>query len=789
MATKSSIIIFYLRLSRNTHEWLRAASWVTLGVVNVAGIFLTFFNVFQCIPVSRVFAPVGKCIPLIELYLASAPVNILTDIAVLVLPIPVLTGIQLPRKQKTILVATFGLGLYVIATDIIRIFYLQESSSGYWDVEDNSTSPLLGNEVNFAWYASLSFLWSAVEVNVGMVCACVPTLKPLIGKIWPTLIDNKRWSSCFWASTISGSSTTAASYLPTREPNRQMQNLSPITPPRPVMTTNTSTLFSSRGQYSSFATETIRSLPPTTGEGGEAEIEMLDFVTSPGMDPEIIPRASMAASRTQADVYFGFLSIKRPRSMLRINTMDSIKYCMLAATLLLLSGFAHGLWNNLNNQISKVSKKSMARTLALYSVYYGAYFFGPTTVGQLILRKLTFKATFIIGLCIYGTGTFMYWPSAVLLSFPGFLVSGFFVGFGLSIVELGTDTFLTLCGPAYYGDTRLLIGQGIESGGQVIGMVVASKGLFQSVDTGPSLLHIQWIYLGISLFSILVALVFYYLPLPEATDDELEQARQPGLLPMNHTIAAPPEPLFSVLGIQVTSVTLVLGYWAHFIAAGVLLGMSVWFTTTLQSVPESPSSLRYFNFHIASDASSSFGRFVFGGLCFFIPPPILLLMSFVGAIIFQILIFSLTNLQENSLAGLMIITHFFVAPLWPLIFSITLRGMGRRTKMAAALLTSAQGGAAIVPWMMYAIITGGDKSAKFSYCLAFALLALGTIFPIYLLVLPSARQQVDRGDKKQADELFEHREWPRSTWDPGSQAFRSQGSPVRQRTPDERSAS
>src|SRR6266498_3627616 len=108
MATKSSIIIFYLRLSRNTHELLRVASWVTLGVINVAGLALTLFNVFQYVPVSQVFDPAGKCIPLIELYLASVPVNVITDLAVLVLPIPVLTGIQLPRKQKTILIATFG---------------------------------------------------------------------------------------------------------------------------------------------------------------------------------------------------------------------------------------------------------------------------------------------------------------------------------------------------------------------------------------------------------------------------------------------------------------------------------------------------------------------------------------------------------------------------------------------------------------------------------------------------------------------------------------------------------
>ncbi|PBP15302.1 MFS general substrate transporter [Diplocarpon rosae] len=35
MATKTSILIFYLRISRNTQNMLRIASYVTLAIVNV----------------------------------------------------------------------------------------------------------------------------------------------------------------------------------------------------------------------------------------------------------------------------------------------------------------------------------------------------------------------------------------------------------------------------------------------------------------------------------------------------------------------------------------------------------------------------------------------------------------------------------------------------------------------------------------------------------------------------------------------------------------------------------
>ena len=31
--------------------------------------------------------------------------------------------------------------------------------------------------------------WNVVEVNVAIVCACLMTLKPLVSKLWPQLLD------------------------------------------------------------------------------------------------------------------------------------------------------------------------------------------------------------------------------------------------------------------------------------------------------------------------------------------------------------------------------------------------------------------------------------------------------------------------------------------------------------------------------------------------------------------------------------------------------------------------
>jgi fucose permease len=776
MATKSSILILYLRLSRNAHKLLRVASWVTFAVVNIAGLVLTFFNVFQCIPVSQVFAPVGKCIPLITLYLASVPVNVITDLAVLILPIPVLTAMQLPRKQKMILIATFGLGVYVIATDVIRIYYLQQSSG----ISNTQTSPLLGDEVDFSWHASISFMWSVVEVNLGIVCACVPTLKPLISRILPALIDNSRGSSCF--GSLYKSSNPATTGLSSPAPPDVAGIPSPISPLPPALITNTDSLLVSRERFSSNATdwtfpaqsvtgegtpESETGLPNTRGPTPNVGLGLQNALASPIAESDRTNRASTALGRTEAEVYFGFIHLRAPRSMLRASLTDSIKYCTIISVLFFITGFSHGLWNNLNNQVSKITSNSAARTLGLYTAYFGAYLFGPATVGQYCLKRASFKATFITGLSIYGTGVFIYWPAEVLLSYEGFLIANFLVGFGISIVETAANPFFILCGPVYYGEIRLLLGQSVEAVGKLVGMVIAEKGLWHDVSDGPSLLSIQWLYLAIALLNVVLALILYYLPLPEARDEDLQLLTQPGLPQLNQAVSAMTQPdrRFRKPKWRVISVTLGLAFFAQFLYSGVQESNALF----MNQVLDTPKlSVTAFNYGIIANASTAGGRLVFAATCVFLPPRLVLLISFLGALLFSTLIYSITNVDPDTLGALTIALYFFEGPIWPLVFATGMKRMGRGTKTAAAVLTSAASGAAFLPWFPFLIIHHDGRSAQYAYCLLIAFVGLGTLYPIYLSLFAAAREQVDRGEKPRPREAVGSRGSNRSPGDTGS---------------------
>jgi hypothetical protein len=191
-ATKVSILMLYYRMSQ-ARPFFRYSTLVVGAVVVLNGIVLTFLNLFQCRPVAAAFNDenfdTAKCIDILSLFLCSAPVNVITDIAILVLPLPMVTAMRLDIRQRVALIATFLTGMFVTVIDVVRIAYLQEALIQEGIQMTNKPSGgvgrITGSIPDFAWHASYSLMWSAIEVNVGLTCACALVIRPLLVRIVP----------------------------------------------------------------------------------------------------------------------------------------------------------------------------------------------------------------------------------------------------------------------------------------------------------------------------------------------------------------------------------------------------------------------------------------------------------------------------------------------------------------------------------------------------------------------------------------------------------------------------
>ncbi|MCJ1431924.1 hypothetical protein MMC27_001280 [Xylographa pallens] len=705
MATKTSILMFYLTLSRNQQifRWMTLANLI---VVNVAGLALTLLNIFQCSPVGAAFkeaaSPNAICIDVVTIYLSSAPVNIITDLAILFLPMPILTAMRLPRRQHIILILTFSFGAFATAVDVVRISYLQSAFEiRLQEVgRQDATTSRISEQDDFSWYASLSFMWSAIEVHTGIICACVPALKPLAARIIPSILRD----------TSDPNDTSQLDYDQSSPPQLKTSpniagQLSPNSPLGPL---------------------------PRALQGNEEDMDMMDFLTTPETlrsTKNLQTRVTNTPSRseTPSTAYLDFYNMKEKKPMTKLSNKESLVPLALVTILFFMWGFAYGLLDVLNSQFQVVAGTTSGQGLGLHAAYYGAYFVGPLTVGRFVFLRWGFRATFITGLCIYGAGTLVFWPSGVLTSFPAFLVSNFLVGFGVSILEVAANPFVALCGPSEYAETRLNLSQGVQAVGTVVAPLLAQKVLFKNVLNAPSLVDVQWAYLGIALFDVILAVAFYYMPIPEASDEDFEEMA-------GNRQSINTRKLFNV---PVVYITLGLGVFSMWCYVGVQEAVAGDFESYIDAV--SPKSvIGPFNYSVVGHTVFAIGRFLCALVEVFFKPSHILLFLSIGMIVTSALAMSLVGPPGIAM---IVLCQFFESGIFPLLFAISLRGLGSYTKTGSIYLTAAISGGAILPVIMYPVTNA--LGLQYSFCVIVAASVIGTIYPIYLIFIPAAREQVN----------------------------------------------
>ncbi|KAJ5772747.1 hypothetical protein N7457_007643 [Penicillium paradoxum] len=160
--TKASILLMYSRIFP-TREIKIAC--IVLGSLSVAwAIAIILVSIFQCTPIARAWdvSIPGHCIDLKGSFIGNAVPNVVTDILMLCLPVRVVWRLHASLTHRLSVIAIFMLGSFVIFTSVYRFSTLFDF-----------------NVADIAWTLGKSCTWCVVEVSTGIICACMPTLRPL----------------------------------------------------------------------------------------------------------------------------------------------------------------------------------------------------------------------------------------------------------------------------------------------------------------------------------------------------------------------------------------------------------------------------------------------------------------------------------------------------------------------------------------------------------------------------------------------------------------------------------
>jgi hypothetical protein len=131
--------------------------------------------VFSCIPVQAAWdiTIVGaKCIPTRSIYLGGSVPNVILDLVLVIMPLPHVWRLHAPVAQRIVLAGMFALGFFIAVVSLVRlIIFLNIPISTQGDATYNFREIIV---------------WSIVEINIGLTCACLPSLKPALTMIGVT---------------------------------------------------------------------------------------------------------------------------------------------------------------------------------------------------------------------------------------------------------------------------------------------------------------------------------------------------------------------------------------------------------------------------------------------------------------------------------------------------------------------------------------------------------------------------------------------------------------------------
>ncbi|KAK3684062.1 hypothetical protein B0T22DRAFT_269315 [Podospora appendiculata] len=175
--TKISVLLQFRRIFSVIH--MERATRYGLYFLLAWGVTLAFLLPMVCLPVAAFWDPrvSGRCLDSATIWYVMAVVNVVTDFTLVTMPMPLVGALQLPPRQKILLVFMFGIGSIPCAISFYRIKTLRAAAVSQDPNWDN---------VNAA-------IFSFLELSVGVIAACLPTMRPLLVAYMPqTFLASRR---------------------------------------------------------------------------------------------------------------------------------------------------------------------------------------------------------------------------------------------------------------------------------------------------------------------------------------------------------------------------------------------------------------------------------------------------------------------------------------------------------------------------------------------------------------------------------------------------------------------
>jgi FHS family L-fucose permease-like MFS transporter len=398
--------------------------------------------------------------------------------------------------------------------------------------------------------------------------------------------------------------------------------------------------------------------------------------------------------------YIHLFTKPTPRFMISKPAFTENKYVVtliFVTSLFMLWGIAITMGDVLNKHFQNVLDVSKSQSGLVQFSIFGAYFLMGIPAG-LFMQRFGYKNGVLFGLLLYAAGAFLFIPAANAESFTFFRIALFILACGLATLETVAHPFVASLGDQRTSDQRINFAQAFNGLGAVLGPLLGGYFILRaSPQSGDSLDSVKLLYIVIGLIITFIAIAFAFVKVPALSDPHVSDSSEGSAPVKDKTLFQHRHFVWAVIA-QFFNVAAQGGTWAYFINYSVELNDGL----------TDEKAAYFFSFSMVMMMA---GRFISTFLMRFIPANRLLAIYAAINIVLCVIIAQRWGVVSFSS---LIMLNFFLSIMFPTIFALGLKDLGRHTQRGSSFIVMGVVGGAVFPPLMGLI---ANKDVAMAYYL------------------------------------------------------------------------
>lgn len=339
----------------------------------------------------------------------------------------------------------------------------------------------------------------------------------------------------------------------------------------------------------------------------------------------------------------------------------------------------------------------------------------------IVMARLGYIRTFVLGFIMVAAAAALFVPASAAASYPGFLACLFFIGAGITVLQVAMNPVVTTLGPVETSHSRLTFAQAFNSVGvtlMVYGGAQLLLGKSETIDAATAspdqlqayrvaegaVIGQAYMWLAIAMLGIAALFWLFRSALDHAKADEAKVEGTLGLFLHNKRVQLGALCIFTYVGAEVAIGSNMIAYLGE---PGVM-GLDL----------ESAGKLVAFYW-----GGAMVGRLL-GGFVLRMFKPGRVLTAYAAAAIGLI---AISAFGAGAISGwALILVGLCNSLMFPTIFSLGTEGLGEQTPQGSGILCTAIVGGALVPYLFGTIadVTGNIRMALIVPVICYAIIAL-----------------------------------------------------------------